>query len=351
MPHVEVISHFESLAWIFALRVRWPQGPPSLSQQYQKIKTTMDRSNLRRYLIGWFLTLLLAGVDWIWLSATEYDVEDGLAMSTIQSAIGLLLVSTCLYGVSRINRYAPLTEKIRLGEIANVTCWVVLLACFIVACNTLQYLCTTVGAPLVDETLLAFDRALGFEWLTFYRWVHSYETLRQILAAAYLSFYIQLLTIPIILGLTRHHAELSEFVLLIMLAEALLLIISTAVPASSTFVYFGITAPNTSETVSHFHLLRNGSLQIINPVQGLVSLPSFHTMVAIICTYALRRLPTIFPLAVMLNVVMIASTPTQGGHYLADVLAGIACGVAVILVFRKVSDRAMPIRAMVRRRI
>jgi hypothetical protein len=121
----------------------------------------MDRSNLRRYLIGWFLTLLLAGVDWIWLSATEYDVEDGLAMSTIQSAIGLLLVSTCLYGVSRINRYAPLTEKIRLGEIANVTCWVVLLACFIVACNTLQYLCTTVGAPLVDETLLAFDQALG----------------------------------------------------------------------------------------------------------------------------------------------------------------------------------------------
>jgi hypothetical protein len=102
-----------------------------------------------------------------------------------------------------------------------------------------------------------------------------YETLRQILAAAYLSFYIQLLTIPIILGLTRHHAELSEFVLLIMLAEALLLIISTAVPASSTFVYFGITAPNTSETVSHFHLLRNGSLQIINPVQGLVSLPPF----------------------------------------------------------------------------
>ncbi|RWA56116.1 hypothetical protein AU476_04455 [Cupriavidus sp. UYMSc13B] len=49
----------------------------------------------------------------------------------------------------------------------------------------------------------------------------------------------------------------------------------------------------------------------------------------------------IFPAAVLLNIVMIVSTPTQGGHYLVDVLAGILFGAGIIWSFRWLSQHSM----------
>ena len=64
--------------------------------------------------------------------------------------------------------------------------------------------------------------------------------------------------------------------------------------------------------------------------QGLVSMPSFHTALAVLFTYSLRRIGWLFSIAVPLNVVMILSTPTQGGHYLADVVAGLLLSALTI---------------------
>ncbi|QOH33876.1 PAP2 superfamily protein [Burkholderia cepacia] len=70
-------------------------------------------------------------------------------------------------------------------------------------------------------------------------------------------------------------------------------------------------------------------------VQGLVSMPSFHTMMALFFIYSVRNIRLALPAVAVLNVIMISSTITVGGHYLADVLAGIVCGVAVILAVRR----------------
>ncbi|VWB43615.1 PAP2 family protein [Burkholderia lata] len=77
-------------------------------------------------------------------------------------------------------------------------------------------------------------------------------------------------------------------------------------------------------------------MKSINPleVQGLVSMPSFHTMMAMFLVYSMRNIRLVLPAVIVLNVIMIASTITVGGHYLADVLAGIVCGAVVILVVR-----------------
>ncbi|RWA56115.1 hypothetical protein AU476_04450 [Cupriavidus sp. UYMSc13B] len=203
--------------------------------------------NQRRYAVGWLLTALVVAVDWVWLSAGGYSVPEGFVSSFAEPAAVFLLLAGFLAGIGRIHRYAPVTERLRIREMSDVLRWVVLLACFIVSCNMLQYLCVTVAAPLIDEKLLRLDRALGFDWLDFYRWVRSNTMLQLVLKVAYLSFFLQLLAVPIILGLTRHRGELSEFVLLIMISEILLLFVSTPAPASSTFVYFGITDPDTSK--------------------------------------------------------------------------------------------------------
>ena len=43
----------------------------------------------------------------------------------------------------------------------------------------------------------------------------------------------------------------------------------------------------------------------------------------------------VFPVGIVLNGMMIVSTPTQGGHYLCDVLSGIVIGVLLIYLVRK----------------
>ncbi|WP_224788929.1 phosphatase PAP2 family protein [Pandoraea terrae] len=104
--------------------------------------------------------------------------------------------------------------------------------------------------------------------------------------------------------------------------------------ASSTLLHFGIADPGTAEDVSHFYALRSGTVSVLDPLQGLMSFPSFHTITAVLCAYAVRSVQPVFPLAVVLNVVMVCSTPTQGGHYLSDVLAGLAVAVVAILAVR-----------------
>ncbi|MDH6153581.1 membrane-associated phospholipid phosphatase [Paraburkholderia sp. WSM4179] len=93
------------------------------------------------------------------------------------------------------------------------------------------------------------------------------------------------------------------------------------------------------------------------PAQGMVSMPSFHTTLAIVFIYALRRAPQLLLFAIPLNVTMILATPTQGGHYLADAFAGLLLSALTIAALKRCmhllatrksanapSSRSMPMR-------
>ena len=105
---------------------------------------------------------------------------------------------------------------------------------------------------------------------------------------------------------------------------------------SSAFVHFHITAPDTVATVSDFDLLRNGTMRHFDlaRIQGLVSFPSYHSALAVFFAYSLRRVRLLFPLALLLNVTMLISTPTQGGHYLVDVFGGLIVACSTIHIIR-----------------
>jgi hypothetical protein len=295
-----------------------------------------SRLFLNRYVSGCLIVALVATIDYVWVSVCDYSVAEREVLRIARFAMNLLCVAGGLFWLARVRRCAAISEALRFRAAAYTLSWLVLLLCFIASDDLLQYLSVTLNAPLIDDNLIRLDSAFGFHWLPFYRWVHAHRALQTVLQLAYLSFFVQVLAVPIVLGLTGRRDELSEFVLLFMLSGTLLLVISTPIPASSAFLHFGIADPGTASGYSDFYLLRNGKLRMFNmpPSQGLISLPSFHTVVAILSAYALRHIRGLFPLAVLLNLTMIASTPTQGGHYLADVLAGILLGVLTIFVFR-----------------
>jgi membrane-associated phospholipid phosphatase len=53
----------------------------------------------------------------------------------------------------------------------------------------------------------------------------------------------------------------------------------------------------------------------------------------------MRHVRRLFPIFIVLNTLMVISTPSHGGHYVVDVVAGIAVGVLAVWISRKVFAR------------
>ena len=131
------------------------------------------------------------------------------------------------------------------------------------------------------------------------------------------------------LGLRRRATPL---IVSLFVAGAVTIIVSWLVPAVGHLP----NAPHVPALLA----LRAG--QLLNGVpQGLISFPSYHTTVAILLTAALVRERFLFPLACVLNGVMVISTLSMGGHYLVNVLAGIVIAVAALWLTLRLQSRAL----------
>ncbi|MFT8690040.1 phosphatase PAP2 family protein, partial [Acetobacter orientalis] len=85
--------------------------------------------------------------------------------------------------------------------------------------------------------------------------------------------------------------------------------------------------------ISDVILLQEGYSKIFyfNKMEGVYDFPSFHAVLGILFIYAHRGLKTFYPFLI-LNVIMIVAAIPVGGHYLSDILAGIAVAGFTILL-------------------
>jgi hypothetical protein len=292
-------------------------------------------SNLKRYALAWTIAGLILLIDVLWLRVDGYSVVPASFKDRATLVSLLVCVFILLRGVQKIPRYRQLCAKLRYSDVSNTLAWYIVLIVFLAALSVLSYLCVALDRPLIDNDLVRFDRTMGFDWLALYRWVQSHTVVHRILAAAYISGWWQLIAIPTILGLSGRRAELSTFFFLIALSSLYLVLISTPFPAVSAFEHFHISDATALASVSDFPALRAGSLRMfdLSRMQGLVSLPSYHATLAVIFVYAVRRIALLLWPAVVLNLIMLVSTPTQGGHYLADSMAGVILALLTIVSF------------------
>ena len=127
---------------------------------------------------------------------------------------------------------------------------------------------------------------------------------------------------------------------------------SVLVPAIGVYGTLGLTAsdfPNFEpqgyyDTLRDAPLLRAGSLHALSLSQlvGVLTFPSFHAASAVLYIWALWRVRWLSLFLVPCNIAMIASTPVGGGHYLVDVMAGIAVAAAAIVAARRISRLLAP---------
>jgi hypothetical protein len=204
----------------------------------------------------------------------------------------------------------------------------------------LSYLAAQRAIPLYDAQLSALDSALGFDWRRWHAFVHAHPVFDTVLGIAYASLLPQ---IPLTVFLLAHRGRTDrnrELFWTILTAALVTTAMFYAFPASGPFAYFSIDLGRAIH-LKDFLQLRSGApgLYSLPDLQGIIAFPSFHTVLALIFMHAHRGLRASFIPFVLLNGLMLVSTPSHGGHYLTDMIGGAVVALASIALVRQVMAR------------
>ena len=220
----------------------------------------------------------------------------------------------------------------RSARIASMANWMLLWMVFSMLGAILTYVAAARGAAWQDGPIAAIDEALGLDWVAWIKLLTHYPWVERGLALAYESLMPQILLSVIYFAYrgvedANYRLLLNAFVSLLLTAA-----VFSMLPAVGPAMHYLQSPAAYDLYLTDLQGLHDGTrLSFAIPtMKGIVCLPSFHTVLALLLIDAHRRLPTLIPVA-LLNLLMLVSIPSEGAHYFVDVLAGAAvAGLAIL---------------------
>lgn len=202
----------------------------------------------------------------------------------------------------------------------------------------------TVSLPFADQQIAYFDGLFGFHWPSFVSLFgpNAYVILKFL----YGSFAWQPLVIMPLLWSSGHGTRAWQAVTAATLAALICALVFPLVPARGPAVYYGLE-PADYPLLSGFawwfgpaiETFKSGQVSEITPelLFPMVSVPSYHTVAALLFTWAVWPLRLARAPFFVLNAGMLVATIVVGTHYLTDVLAGgVLTGMILLLLkYRK----------------
>ena len=262
---------------------------------------------------------------------------------TIQApyAVGVIEVILVCTSIMVFYRYVRRDDGIALfsGALAQL-----ILGGFAIV--TGSYLAAYINFPLVDAGLIRADATMGFDWHEYVAWIDARPFMASLLSVAYTSYGIQFtILLPLLFYSCPAHGQRVYIGLYV--AGIITVILSAIFPAVGAYVFYDMNAqqlpsiPSTARVHEQLLLgLMHHTLNVIPyPGEGIVTFPSYHSVIAVMLIYAAIPYRMLFPLALPINLLMLLSTPFNGGHYLSDVLGGIFAAVLGIILAERMLPR------------
>jgi hypothetical protein len=201
------------------------------------------------------------------------------------------------------------------------------LVVFSASFSLLNYLLLTVAGPRIDHELAVIDLMAGVDWPALIRLAELHPWLNRVLNLAYLSLLPQ-----ICLGLWGRMSDIYKLCLSVALGAAMTVACWTLAPSFGAFTVYSVPigTPHfvlaVDAVYAHdlLNLLAQGPGRI-SPfdVKGLIAFPSFHAALAIFVIWYAWSIKLLRWPALALNLLVVISTPIQGGHHVIDVPAGL----------------------------
>ncbi|HJT06392.1 MAG TPA: phosphatase PAP2 family protein [Stellaceae bacterium] len=197
---------------------------------------------------------------------------------------------------------------------------------------TLSYLAASLDLPLVDGALRRADEALFYNWPAVSAWMWSHPWLLTALTFTYMTILWQPFLVLFLNSVNRPGDNNSEFIWAFLFSATIASAISGVLPALG---YEGVIG---SPHIDVLREIRAGAWTTldIHKVDGIITFPSFHSALGILFLYGTWRTRWAFWILFPLNIVLIISTPTVGGHYFVDVIAGILVAALAIVLTRRI---------------
>ena len=287
----------------------------------------------RDWLWRWGVLAILAAVDGAWLMLAGFHVDRATLADMGRLYGAILAAGGVFYAVGRRLRN-PRMSRLLLSA-ADFFLSMIQLLIFFPLAVVLSYLFTSLDLPLQDGVFLRLDALPGFDWTAVAAWVRDHALLTEVMAFAYFSLFTQNQIVLFLGSGDRPGDTNGDFIWPAMISAVLCAAIAGVVPALG---HQGFIGPAPIQAIVD---VRAGAWTTVDicASQGIVTFPSYHAALAVIFTYAVRRIPWAFAVLAPFNALVILSTPTVGGHYLVDTIAGCLLAAASIALTRLIRAR------------
>lgn len=261
---------------------------------------------------------------------------------TLRGVLPLTVACVTLWSVAYYYRQVRVVEK--FADMCITLSQVLL---FSAVGIVLSYLAARTNAPLWDDTFVRWDKALGFDWMAAMELVDESPLAVDILFVAYGSLIPQIVFVVCALGFMQKLADLRTVMLAAMLCGSVCIVFSAFMPAVAYPIHYGITPTSFDNVVpwagfiklGDFMKLRDGTIAHLDfaSMQGLITFPSYHAGLSAVTFWGFWRTGKAWLQVpgMTLAFLTIVSTPIDGGHYLVDVIAGIAVTIACLFAARR----------------
>ena len=285
-------------------------------------------AKLQRILFAIAAGLIAVDLAWGWLGHFQVNV----AVYARLGLVGLVMLGGGIFYQTR--RPDPALAAMLLGAS--------FLVFFTAAANLLNNFLLTVAGPRIDAQLDAADRALGFDWYRLMLAMADHPVLNGWLFRIYNIALPEVALLMVVLAWTGNADKVYRFCLAIATGALVTILLWAIRPAFGAMSLYTLPPDVAHRLVlsltcefgkAQVALLRNGPGYItLDGLHGsLIGFPSYHGALALIVTYYGWRLRGLCWLLLVLNAIVLISTPVQGGHHLVDVLASFP--VAALALF------------------
>jgi hypothetical protein len=183
--------------------------------------------------------------------------------------------------------------------------------------------------PNADALLARADAALGFDWVAWFTWINAHPTLHFVLNRAYASIPLQVLVLLVFFAFADTK-RIDELLLAAILSVVMIVPIMVLLPAVGAWSQHGVgVEPWRADILA----LRAHTLLKVGATQGIISFPSFHTVLGVLLANMARGRKWFAPVLV-LNLMLIAAVMSAGAHYGVDMLSGLVVSWLAIAIAR-----------------
>ncbi len=265
---------------------------------------------------------MLIAVDAIWLGMVHFAID--WRTYSIYACFAAVIAGIGLF-------YTTLRKDERLSAMLLGTAFLI---GFSNLASLTNYFLLTVAGHRIDGLLMHIDMAMGIDWPAMIDWASRHPTINIVLFVAYATLLPQIALLVPLLGWQSSVSEIYSFCLALACATVIAVGFWTLFPSFGAISVYDLPPAVVAQTrlaldprYAHelLQLLANGPGPITPAaLKGLIGFPSFHAVLALLVTWYARGLKYIRWPAMVLNLLVLISTPIQGGHHVIDVFGGFA---------------------------